>query len=99
MDAYLPGLIGALWLVCGATLIWGVAESLRRAMAGEGTLPWFDRLASRGLTPVQAEQAVGVEQLARAVRRRVLCREHAACSAGRPVDCPNASTLERLTRS
>ena len=97
MNAYLPGLIGALWALCAAVLIWGVVDALRKGLGGDGSLPWFDQLARRGLTPVRAEQAVGAEQLARAVRRCVLCRERAACSAGQPVDCPNASTLERLT--
>ena len=99
MNAYLPGLVGALWALCAVVLIWGVVDALRKGLAGEGTLPWFDRLAHGGLTPLQAEQAVGAEQLARAVRRCVLCRERAACNAGQAVDCPNASTLARLTRA
>jgi len=97
MNAYVPGLIGVLWGICAVVLLCSVVDGFRRSLA-QGTLPWFDMLARRGLTSAQAEQAVGAEQLARAVRRCMLCRGRAACSAGQPVDCPNASTLEKLAR-
>jgi ferredoxin len=97
MDAYLQGLSGILWGVCTAVLAWNVIDGWHKALARGASVPWFGKLARRGLTPAQAEQAIGTAQLARAVRRCVLCGGRPACSAGCSVDCPNASTLERLT--
>jgi hypothetical protein len=77
-------------------LVWGSVSAWRRQLAEDGPLPFFAKLQRRGVTVTQAEEAVGLRQLAAAVGRCATCAELKACRAGRPVDCPNRAFFERV---
>jgi hypothetical protein len=108
MDAILSGLIGAAWLGIAGLLAWNVFQALRRVRNQDGNLPFFGMLARRGISLTRAEQAVGIEEVSRAVRRCMLCSGNEACrkdfaggqsrKSSEPVDCPNTATLERAGR-
>jgi hypothetical protein len=106
MDAFVSSFIGAAWLGITAVLLWSVVACMRRARSQDENLPFFGMLGRQGLTVAQAEEAVGISEVSRAVRRCVLCRSNEACRAefagSQPAshdpDCPNAGVLERARR-
>jgi hypothetical protein len=91
------GLMGAAWLAIGVVFVWSLAGALRRALWERSPLPFYGMLERRGLTAAQLEQAVGVGEVARAVRRCVHCARRSDCGRG-PVDCPNEPLFQRAKR-
>jgi hypothetical protein len=83
------------WLAIAAILLWSVVASLRRFLKDDGPLPLFALLERHGLTMRQAEESVGMNELAQAARRCALCSSRPNCSAD-PVWCPNEPLLRRL---
>jgi hypothetical protein len=88
-------LIGIAWLAIALMLAWGVMACMYRLFATPAPLPFFARLESLGLTALQLESAVGVGEVARAVRRCALCAGRRDCARGRTVDCPNLELLQK----
>ena len=91
------GLIGAAWLAIAAMLLWGVVDSVRRALADQTPLPFFVMLERRGLTALQVEAAAGAGGVARALRRCAYCAGRFDCGQ-REVDCPNEALIRHVTR-
>ena len=88
------GLIGAASLAVAAVLLWGLVNGLRKVLGNRARLPFFNMLERRGLTLTQVEEAVGMNQLARALRRCAHCGTRQEC--GRHiVDCPNEPLFRR----
>ena len=106
MDAFVSSLIGAASVGVAAFLVWNVLACLQRARSQDADLPFFGMLARRGVTVAQAEEAAGIPEVSRAVRRCVFCRSNEACraelagsqSASHDHDCPNAGLIERVQR-
>lgn len=89
-------LVGVGWLAVGAVLVAGIVDSFRRAWSSGAPLPLFREIERRGLTPARAEEAVGMTQLAGAVRRCTFCSARPQCEHGdAPHDCPNDEILRR----
>jgi hypothetical protein len=99
MDAIVQTVIGAAWLVLATGLAWSAFRAVQRVRSQDGAPPFFRMLSRRGVSVTQAEEAVGISELSRAVRRCVLCSGNEACRAnlaGHEADCPNAGVLERV---
>lgn len=94
METIVQATVAVAWLAIAAILLWSVVEGTRRALKDDGPLPIFALLERRGLTIRQVEEAVGMNELARAVRRCVHCASRSDC---RPdaVFCPNEPILRR----
>ena len=89
-------LIGMAWLAIGAVMLAGTVGAFRKAWSSGAPLPLFRELARRGHTPERAEDAVGMTQLACAMRRCTFCAARQQCERGvAPVDCPNEDLLRR----
>jgi hypothetical protein len=97
MDALISSLTGAAWLGVAAFLLWNAVACLRRASSQDANLPFFGMLGRRGVTVAQAEQAVGISEVSRAVRRCVFCRSNTACREHLSDECPNVTVLERAS--
>lgn len=104
MNDMVTVLIGAAWLGILAVVAWGVVSGWRRQLADDGPLPLYRLLARSGVSAMQAEAALGIEDLARATRSCALCASRTTCDSGltggwlgeRPAACPNAGLFERL---
>ena len=79
--------------VAGIVLVMVVA-GLRAQTVNCDRLPFFDMLERRGITVNQVEEAVGIDALARAVRRCSLCPGRSACRPDADF-CPNGPLLRR----
>ena len=90
------GLIGVVWLAIAA-LLWGMVDSVRRALGDRTPLPFFVMLERRGLTAMQVEAAAGIGGVARALRRCAYCAARSDCGR-RAVDCPNEALIRYVTR-
>jgi hypothetical protein len=90
-------LVAAGWLALAALIVWSVLQALRGALADDSPPALFAALERRRLAPAAFAERIGMEALALAVRRCVLCPRKAACRAGEPVDCPNAALFQRST--
>ena len=75
-------------------LLWALLEGMGKFLRDDGPLPFFGLLEREGLTPRQVEEAVGMDELARAVRRCTFCAGRFKCGQY-PVACPNESLLRR----
>lgn len=64
----------------------------RRWLSRRDDLPFFRRVERRGLTLVQVEEAVGMNELARALRRCAACVERPRCGR-RTAACPNDGVI------
>lgn len=102
MNMLVSFLIGAAWLAIFGMLAWGIVTGWRRQVRSDMPLPLFRLLERQGLTLARVEEAVGIEELARAAGRCASCAFRPACESGvpgrRPVGCPNGSLFDRLTR-
>ncbi len=83
-----------IWLAIVGMLLWGIAAGLRTALRNDARLPFFGMLERQGLTLRQVEEAVGIDELARAVRRCTFCASRSSCGR-HPVRCPNEPLLRR----
>ena len=86
--------MGMAWLAIGGVLVWGVVDGLRRVLADSSPLPFFAALDGRGLTLARVQAAVGLGEVARAVRRCARCPSRSGC-AGHARDCPNQPVFFR----
>lgn len=94
MDTILETSAIIAWLAIAAILLWGVVEGMRKVLKDDGPLPIFAMLERRGLTLRQVEEAVGMNELARAVRRCAHCASRSDCGPD-AVFCPNEPILRR----
>jgi hypothetical protein len=96
MDANLSVITGSIiiWLAIAAMLLWGTVAGLRTVLRNNTRLPFFGMIERRGLTLRQVEEVVGMDELARAVRRCTFCAARSSCSE-HPVRCPNEPLLRR----
>jgi hypothetical protein len=101
MDTVIALALTAAWLALGALLAYHVFVAWRRVEPP----PFFEVLQRHGLSVTQAEEAVGREALATAVRRCALCSQKKACARALaavwrghwPPACgANAEFLERV---
>ena len=91
-------------LVLFAALVAGLLVAWRRGMRDDGPLPFFRKLEASGLSVPQAEEAIGLDGISRAVRRCAFCGAKEACRGSlrsrllrsKPVDCPNEQLFERM---
>lgn len=94
MDTLVTGLIGFAWVAIAALLLLGVVDGLRKVLWNDGPLPFFGMLERQGLTLTQVEEAVGINELSRAVRRCAHCTARSDC--GRRANCcPNEPLFRR----
>jgi hypothetical protein len=98
MDTFVTSLIAAAWVGVAVLLGWNVLRSLKRARSQDANLPFFGMLRRYGLSEAKAEEAVGIAEVSRAVRRCVFCRSNEACREKLADECPNAGLLERAQR-
>ena len=82
------------WLAIAGMLLWGIVAGWRTALRNDAPLPFFGMIERRGLTLRQMEEAVGMDELARAVRRCTFCAARSDCGR-HPVCCPNEPLLRR----
>jgi hypothetical protein len=98
-------LVGAAWLAIFGMLVWGILSGWRRQLKQDSPLPLFQLLARSGVSPAQAEAALGSGDLARAARSCALCATRSACESGVmggwlgefPAGCPNMRLFVRLS--
>ena len=101
---FVLGAIGLAWLLILAVLAGTVAVEAWRAMRGEPALPLSGLLERKGLSLIQAEEAVGTAGLGAAARRCAACGSRQACARAlrwgwlgfRAPPCPNAGFFTRL---
>jgi hypothetical protein len=80
-----------------ALLGYGLVDAWRRVLRDSAPLPLFDILRREGLSPGEAQDALGAEALAYATRRCTLCATGGDCSARLAAgDCPNAGLFAEL---
>ena len=97
-------LVGLAWLAILAMLAGGVVVETLRLMHGPEKAPFFGALERRGLTLLEAEQAVGVRGVGEAASRCASCGVRDPCLralrwgwlgfAAPP--CPNAAFFARV---
>ncbi len=107
MDALVLLLVVAAWLALFALIAHGWIDALRKTLRDEAPPPFFGVLARRGIALKRVEDVAGIEALAGAVRRCVLCPGRPGCAAALSArsapgdlrralaDCPNAALFER----
>lgn len=97
MEPYLAYLIVATFGVSAVLLGYGLAASWRRALRESRPLPLFDLVRREGLSPGEAQAAVGPAALAFAARRCAFCAAGGDCGA-HLIDgaCPNAALFAEL---
>jgi hypothetical protein len=80
-----------------ALLGYALFDAWRRVLRDSTPLPLFDVLRREGLSPGEAQDALGAEALAYATRRCTLCATGNDCSARLAAgDCPNAGLFAEL---
>jgi hypothetical protein len=80
-----------------ALLGYALFDAWRRVLRDSAPLPLFDILRREGLSPGEAQDALGAEALAYATRRCTLCAAGGDCSARLAAgDCPNAGLFAEL---
>lgn len=91
MEPFVIDLIVAALAVFAVLLGYGLAASWRRALREARPLPFFDLVREVGLSPGEAQEAVGPSALAVAARRCAFCAAGGDCSAhlGNGA-CPNS---------
>jgi len=95
MEYIVQGIVAVAWLAIVAILLWILMEGMGKFLKDDGPLPFFKRLEREGLTRRRIEDAVGMDEFVRAVRRCTFCAARSKC--GRyPVDCPNEPLLRRV---
>jgi hypothetical protein len=82
MDTVIDLALTAAWLAFGALLVYAVFDAWRR----RELLPFFEVLERHGLSITQAEEAVGHDALAAALRRCALCSDRKGCARVLAVD-------------
>jgi len=86
-----------------ALLLYGLPETWRYAFR-KAPLPLLGMLRQGGVSPGEAQEALGRDRLSVAARRCALCASGSRCvelvNAGMeaPIDCPNAPLLAELRR-
>ena len=99
MEPFVNVLIFAPLAAVAALVGYGLFDAWRRVLRETTPLPLFDLLRREGLSPGEAQDALGAEALAYAARRCTLCVTGAECSARLAAgDCPNASLFAELRR-
>ena len=99
MEPFVNVLIFAPLAAVAALVGYGLCDAWRRVLRETTPLPLFDLLRREGLSPGEAQDALGAEALAYAARRCTLCVTGAECSARLAAgDCPNASLFAELRR-
>jgi hypothetical protein len=100
MEPFVNVLVFATLAALAALLGYGLFDAWRRVLRESTPLPLFDLLRGAGLSPGEAQDALGAEALAYAARRCTLCVGGADCSARLAAgDCPNASLFAELRRA
>jgi len=94
MENIVQGAVAVAWLAVGAILLWILMQGMRKFLKDDSPLPFFELLEREGLTPRRVEEAVGIDELVRAVRRCTFCAARSKCGR-HPVDCPNELLLRR----
>jgi len=86
-----------------ALLAYGLGDAWRYALR-RAPLPLLGMLRQGGVSPGEAQEALGRDRLSVAARRCALCASGSRCvelvNAGMeaPIDCPNAPLLAELRR-
>jgi len=78
-----------------ATMLWALLAGLGRFLKDDGPLPFYGMIERQGLTLRQVEEAVGMDNLAHAVRRCMFCAARPDCKRQAAVCCPNEPLLRR----
>ena len=100
MEPFVNVLVFATLAALAVLLGYGLFDAWRRVLRESTPLPLFDLLRGEGLSPGEAQDALGAEALAYAARRCTLCATGADCSARLAAgDCPNASLFAELRRA
>jgi hypothetical protein len=94
METLGQAIVAVGWLGIAAFLLVMVVVGLRAQTVNCDRLPFFDMLERRGITLNQVEEAVGIDALARAVRRCSLCAGRSDCRPDVDI-CPNEALLRR----
>ena len=87
-----------------ALIAYALALAWRKVMRDKAPLPLEGMLRQKGVTSVEAGEALGIETLAHAARRCAYCSSGEQCqqrvAAGEPppADCPNAELFMQLAR-
>jgi predicted Kef-type K+ transport protein len=92
MEIIGQGIVAVGWLAIASLVLVLVVAGLREHMDDRRELPFFGLLEQQGMTVNQAVEAVGIDSLARAVRRCAFCASKAGCGAN---SCPNEPLLQR----
>lgn len=94
METIVQATVAVAWLAIAAILLWSIVEGVRKVLRDDGQLPIFAMLERQRLTLRQVEEAVGMNELARAVRRCAHCASRSDCGLD-AVFCPNEPILRR----
>ena len=94
METVGQAIIAVGWLGIAGLVLVMVVVGLRAQTENCDRLPFFGMLERRGLTLRQVEDAVGIDALARAVRRCSLCAGRSDCRPDADI-CPNEPLLRR----
>jgi hypothetical protein len=97
MEPFFNVLIFAPLAAVAALLGYALFDAWRRVLRDSMPLPMFGILSREGLSPGEAQDALGAEALAYATRRCTLCAAGGDCNARLAAgDCPNAGLFAEL---
>jgi len=97
-------LLSVTFLAVLVLLGYGLAHAWRHVLHDPEPLPLYDMVRQQGLTPLEAQDVIGVEAIAFAARRCAFCgsgpecRRRVAAGQPAPAHCPNAGLFAGLTR-